>query len=361
MSKQPKNTHSAPSVISSLTLSATGQTSGYRTKYLYDGWNLLAELDGANNLVRSHMWGLDLSGSIQGAGGVGGLLAVNTASQGAHFCAYDGNGNVAGLVSADDGTISALYEYRPCGELIRATGPMAKANPFRFSTKYQDDESDMLYYGYRYYSASMGRWLNRDPIEELGGLNLYGFLDGDALNNFDPDGQSVVSWLGGKCVKKGVKETLKKFIKERIKDRLTKMPDKAARKRFADEADEIIDLIESEWWETCLSLCPIVGDAYDLGSLSFKIRKAWRKADNLEDTVERAIPNILKKGTPGKFKGKDGWFDDKGNFISIGDKPGEFHVFPSPGNKNPLWDGSPPRGGSKQPYWNVDGDGNITH
>jgi RHS repeat-associated protein len=58
--------------------------------------------------------------------------------------------------------------YGPFGELIRATGPMAKANPFRFSTKYQDDESDLLYYGYRYLNASTGRFLSRDPINEPG-------------------------------------------------------------------------------------------------------------------------------------------------------------------------------------------------
>ncbi len=45
---------------------------------------------------------------------------------------------------------------------------MAKAKPFRFSTKYQDDETDLLYYGYRYYNASTGRWNSRDPIEEWG-------------------------------------------------------------------------------------------------------------------------------------------------------------------------------------------------
>jgi RHS repeat-associated protein len=56
----------------------------------------------------------------------------------------------------------------PFGEVLRATGSMAKANPFRFSTKYQDDETDLLYYGYRYYNASTGRWLTRDPIEEHG-------------------------------------------------------------------------------------------------------------------------------------------------------------------------------------------------
>ncbi|HOC58217.1 MAG TPA: RHS repeat-associated core domain-containing protein [Verrucomicrobiota bacterium] len=60
------------------------------------------------------------------------------------------------------------HKYGPFGEVIRATGPLAKANPFRFSTKYQDDETDLLYYGYRYYSASTGRWISRDPINELG-------------------------------------------------------------------------------------------------------------------------------------------------------------------------------------------------
>ena len=55
---------------------------------------------------------------------------------------------------------------------------MAKANPFRFSTRYQDDETDPLYYGFRYYNASTGSWLSGDPIEENGGENLYAFDNG---------------------------------------------------------------------------------------------------------------------------------------------------------------------------------------
>jgi RHS repeat-associated protein len=66
---------------------------------------------------------------------------------------------------------------------------MAKANPFRFSTKYQDDESDLLYYGYRYYNASTGRWISRDPMEEDGGLNLYGFVGNYPIKDIDPLGQ----------------------------------------------------------------------------------------------------------------------------------------------------------------------------
>jgi len=76
----------------------------------------------------------------------------------------------------------------PFGEVIRATGPMAKANPFRFSTKYQDDETDLLYYGYRYYNASTGRWISRDPAEEDGGSNLYGAMDNDPTDEVDPLG-----------------------------------------------------------------------------------------------------------------------------------------------------------------------------
>src|SRR6185369_6224002 len=48
--------------------------------FLYDGWNLIAELDGGSTAVHSFLWGSDLSGSLQGAGGVGGLIAVKAAT-----------------------------------------------------------------------------------------------------------------------------------------------------------------------------------------------------------------------------------------------------------------------------------------
>ncbi len=65
---------------------------------------------------------------------------------------------------------------------------MARVNPFRFSTKYQDDETDLLYYGYRYYNASTGRWVSRDRIQEKGGGNLYGFTGNDPVRNADRRG-----------------------------------------------------------------------------------------------------------------------------------------------------------------------------
>jgi RHS repeat-associated protein len=65
---------------------------------------------------------------------------------------------------------------------------MAKANPFRFSTKYQEDETDLVYYGRRYYSTSSGSWSSRDPLEEQGGVNLYEFVGNEPLSRVDPHG-----------------------------------------------------------------------------------------------------------------------------------------------------------------------------
>ncbi len=153
--------------------------------FVYDGWNLVAELNPALTPIRTYVWGLDLSGSQQGAGGVGGLVAVNYLQTNSCFAAFDGNGNVAALIAATNGGIVAQFEFGPFGELIRATGPLAKANPFRFSTKYQDDETDLLYYGYRYYTASTGRWLTRDPVGERGGLGLTAFARNSPVNAID--------------------------------------------------------------------------------------------------------------------------------------------------------------------------------
>jgi RHS repeat-associated protein len=178
----------------------------YTNKYAYDGWNCLAVLTPSLSLSNSFLWGSDLSGSVQGAGGVGGLIkmAYYGATTTNCFVAFDGNGNVSALVNAANGTTVANYDYGPFGEVIRETGPMAKLNPFRFSSKYDDDESDFLYYGYRYYNPSTGKWLSRDPIGEAGfvtltenlfaddhlligsrDINLYSFVGNDSENDSD--------------------------------------------------------------------------------------------------------------------------------------------------------------------------------
>ena len=139
-------------------------------RFVYDGWNVIRELvtDNGSLVTNSYVWGLDLSGTLQGAGGIGSLLSVvRDPSSAAYFAASDANGNVTDLVDPN-GSVVAHYEYDPYGNEISRQGAEAQSNPYRFSTKYTDDETGLVYYGFRFYSSGLGRWLSGDPIEEMG-------------------------------------------------------------------------------------------------------------------------------------------------------------------------------------------------
>jgi RHS repeat-associated protein len=171
------------------------------TVFLYDGWNLIAEykLDaGAWILDHTYTWGLDLSGSTQGSGGVGGLLSVTkheappTASGQAsttHFYPiYDGNGNIEAYLDSN-GQLATIFQYGAFGNVLSGGGKGAAIEQakfsHRFSTKCRDAETGLVYYGRRYYHTVLGRWVNRDPIAENGGVNLYGFVGNNGLDRVD--------------------------------------------------------------------------------------------------------------------------------------------------------------------------------
>ncbi|GJQ27294.1 MAG: hypothetical protein HBSAPP02_23260 [Phycisphaerae bacterium] len=180
-------------------------------RFIYDGWNLLMELDGLNSnaVLRKYTWGLDLSDTPQGAGGVGGLVAAldtngtpgTTADDKQYFYYCDAMGNVGQVVDATSGPLAAQYDYTDPFGGAAASGAWAAKNPFRFSTKYFDGEIDyadtdndgLYYYGYRYYSPRLGRWLNRDPIEEQDDYNIYRFTNNGPTNLIDPRGDRKIN------------------------------------------------------------------------------------------------------------------------------------------------------------------------
>jgi len=155
------------------------------------GFHLLAEVRGESPNLRGFLRATDVSG----AGQIGGLQARSsgyssgTGAWSTHdFYHADGNENITALVHSSQG-LAAVYDYDPYGRTISASGNLAAANRYRFSSKLVHAYTGMYYYGYRFYDPYLQRWLNRDLIEEEGGNNLYEFVSNAPLNECDPDGR----------------------------------------------------------------------------------------------------------------------------------------------------------------------------
>ncbi len=155
------------------------------TRFVYDGYKLIRELDALNNnaLLRSYVWqpdavGLDVP-----------LSVLDAVANQTYYYSLDANKNIADL-TASNVTVVAHYEYTPFGRQTAATGSYA-ANPFRFSSEYFDSENELVYYNYREYDFNLGRWVSQDPIEEEGGINLYLFLENN-ITPYDHLGQRVM-------------------------------------------------------------------------------------------------------------------------------------------------------------------------
>ncbi len=141
--------------------------------FIYDGNVVIEERNAGNLPLVSYTRGLDLSGSLEGAGGIGGLLARTTYGQeilGAPTTAFyhaDGNGNITALMYPNQ-QLAAKYLYDPFGNMLAMSGPLMNLNKYRYSSKEWDDNSESYYYLYRFYYPNFQRWLNRDILEDMG-------------------------------------------------------------------------------------------------------------------------------------------------------------------------------------------------
>ena len=168
--------------------------------YVYDGWNRIATyLNQTSNftLQTSYLLGLDLSGSLQGAGGVGGLLKEsnynsNFTLRTSLFCIYDAAGSVMQKLDSEGATVMSVA-YDPFGNIIEGN----LVGEYGFSTKPLIDNLDWYYYGFRYYDPFTGRWPNRDPLGEIGGFNLYAIVQNDSTNLYDYLGLSGLDSSNG--------------------------------------------------------------------------------------------------------------------------------------------------------------------
>jgi len=161
----------------------------------------------ANNLPSTrYTRGKDLSGTLAGAGGIGGLLASSDPGLPAsshYFYHADADGNVTATISALQRSVGQ-YGYEPFGTAVSISGPAAARQRYYGWSKEAHSASGLAYYLYRYYSPVTHRWANADPVCEPGfnllrkarmdksgcGRNPYTFQDNDPLNSADSVGLS---------------------------------------------------------------------------------------------------------------------------------------------------------------------------
>ena len=164
--------------------------------------------------TRHYLRGINISGEWHDVGSVRRFLAVFRCRSW-YVLLANANGNVAEYISGSNGNITAYldetgaivaeYTCDPFGATITQSGSHASHFPHRFSTKYHDPETGLYYYGCRFYDPLWSRWLNRDPIEEEGGLNLYAFCGNDGVNRWDVLGlleegeKAIIDCKGEEC------------------------------------------------------------------------------------------------------------------------------------------------------------------
>jgi RHS repeat-associated protein len=178
-------------------------------RYIYDGWNLVRHISDTPTPPYSQTnffaWGLDKAGQRtgepgQGAGGIGGLLAMRTVGGGVaklYLPVADANGNIVMVLDPGATNVVARFAYSAYGVLEKewyadaATQSRLAAMP-RFQSKLFDKDTGLYYYGHRWYDPELAVWISADPLGESGGRNLYAAMGGDPVNNVDPLGLDAV-------------------------------------------------------------------------------------------------------------------------------------------------------------------------
>ncbi len=94
-------------------------------------------------------------------------------------------GNVTTLTDSAGAQVGS-YTYDAWGNTVASSGVRAGENPYRFSTK--ENIAGFYSYGFRFYAPGLGRWINRDPLEEAGGTDVYLFVGNNPTNMVDENG-----------------------------------------------------------------------------------------------------------------------------------------------------------------------------
>lgn len=155
-----------------------GNTLTKRTRFMYMGYLMVASMDCTQNTSNPPLLDTWFWDPVEPETTRVLAMCTHSADKGVsstRYAAHDLLKSVSGLFDSS-GTRQAKFEYTPYGETLSVEGAWAPTMPFRYSSEYCDEYLGLIYYNYRHYNPQNGRWISRDPIEENGGWNLYGFV-----------------------------------------------------------------------------------------------------------------------------------------------------------------------------------------
>jgi len=155
-------------------------------RYWSMGGNTLAEGDGSGNLTAEYIY-------------FGGkrVARIDLPANTVHYYLSDHLGSTS-IIVGTAGTIEEESDYYPFGTEVVVTG--AGTNEIKFTGKRRDTESQLDYFGARYYGNAVGRWISADPksisprhLMNPQKLNKYSYVLNSPMSLFDPNGMEEVT------------------------------------------------------------------------------------------------------------------------------------------------------------------------
>ena len=151
---------------------ARKSVNGTDTNYLYDGNQLIATYDDSGELISRFICGDGIDEHF-----------INITSSGNVYLHMDRIGSVIAETDASGGVLNK-FAFSPFGE----SSSVSSSN-FGYTGQRYDSEIGLYNYKMRYYSPTIGRFLQPDPLGyEAGDLNMYTYVGNDGLNLTDPLG-----------------------------------------------------------------------------------------------------------------------------------------------------------------------------